>query len=158
LFEEDGRRDHPIINPQTGEPAEGILPVTVIGPDGTRREIVAPASGRLDSDERGERRVGCRCPAEKPSVVAAAPEVCGDLESAPGGQDLLSPRPTCGSEAIVVPRRIGPSGAFLYRMPGYSSSFVTGVAVHETPRHIPGRGRKDDAMSWLSVIDRYSVS
>jgi hypothetical protein len=51
-----------------------------------------------------------------------------------------------------------PSGAFLYRMPGYSSSFVTGVAVHEAPRHIPGRGRKDDAMSWLSVIDRYSVS
>jgi thiamine biosynthesis lipoprotein len=35
FFEEDGRRYHHIINPQTGEPTEGILTVTVIGPDGT---------------------------------------------------------------------------------------------------------------------------
>ena len=35
FFEENGRRYHHIINPQTGEPTEGILTVTVIGPDGT---------------------------------------------------------------------------------------------------------------------------
>ena len=35
FFEEDGRRYHHIINPQTGEPTEGILTVTVVGPDGT---------------------------------------------------------------------------------------------------------------------------
>lgn len=34
-FEEDGRRYHHIINPATGRPTEGILTVTVIGPDGT---------------------------------------------------------------------------------------------------------------------------
>jgi thiamine biosynthesis lipoprotein len=34
-FEENGRRYHHIINPQTGRPTEGILTVTVIGPDGT---------------------------------------------------------------------------------------------------------------------------
>lgn len=34
-FEENGRRYHHIINPATGQPTEGILTVTVIGPDGT---------------------------------------------------------------------------------------------------------------------------
>jgi thiamine biosynthesis lipoprotein len=34
-FEENGRRYHHIINPTTGRPTEGILTVTVIGPDGT---------------------------------------------------------------------------------------------------------------------------
>jgi thiamine biosynthesis lipoprotein len=34
-FEEDGRRYHHILNPATGRPTEGILTVTVIGPDGT---------------------------------------------------------------------------------------------------------------------------
>jgi thiamine biosynthesis lipoprotein len=34
-FEEGGRRYHHIINPATGRPTEGILTVTVIGPDGT---------------------------------------------------------------------------------------------------------------------------
>jgi thiamine biosynthesis lipoprotein len=34
-FEENGRRYHHIINPATGRPTEGILTVTVIGPDGT---------------------------------------------------------------------------------------------------------------------------
>jgi thiamine biosynthesis lipoprotein len=35
FFEEDGRRYHHIINPATGRPTEGVLTVTVIGPDGT---------------------------------------------------------------------------------------------------------------------------
>lgn len=35
FFEENGRRYHHIINPSTGRPTEGILTVTVIGPDGT---------------------------------------------------------------------------------------------------------------------------
>ena len=34
-FEENGHRYHHIINPTTGRPTEGILTVTVIGPDGT---------------------------------------------------------------------------------------------------------------------------
>lgn len=35
FFEENGRRYHHVINPATGEPTEGILTVTVVGPDGT---------------------------------------------------------------------------------------------------------------------------
>jgi thiamine biosynthesis lipoprotein len=35
FFEEDGHRYHHIINPRTGKPTDGILTVTVIGPDGT---------------------------------------------------------------------------------------------------------------------------
>jgi thiamine biosynthesis lipoprotein len=34
-FEEDGKRYHHVINPRTGKPTEGILTVTVVGPDGT---------------------------------------------------------------------------------------------------------------------------
>ena len=35
FFEEDGRRYHHIINPLTGEPTQGVLSATVIGPDAT---------------------------------------------------------------------------------------------------------------------------
>ena len=35
FFEEDGKRYHHVINPHTGEPTEGILTVSAIGPSGT---------------------------------------------------------------------------------------------------------------------------
>ena len=35
FFEEDGRRYHHILNPSTGEPVQGVLTTTVIGPDAT---------------------------------------------------------------------------------------------------------------------------
>jgi thiamine biosynthesis lipoprotein len=35
FFEENGRRYHHIINPRTGEPTQGVLTATVIGPDAT---------------------------------------------------------------------------------------------------------------------------
>jgi len=35
FFEEDGRRYHHILNPLTGEPTQGILSVTIVGPDAT---------------------------------------------------------------------------------------------------------------------------
>ncbi len=51
-FEENGRRYHHIINPATGRPTEGVLTVTVIGPDGTLTDgldtaifVLGPAKG-----------------------------------------------------------------------------------------------------------------
>lgn len=43
FFEEDGRRYHHILNPQTGEPTEGMLSVTVIGPDATLTDGLSTA-------------------------------------------------------------------------------------------------------------------
>jgi thiamine biosynthesis lipoprotein len=42
-FEDAGRRYHHIINPATGVPAEGILSVTVIGPDATLTDGLSTA-------------------------------------------------------------------------------------------------------------------
>ena len=42
-FEASGRRYHHILNPQTGEPTEGVLSVTVIGPDATLTDGLSTA-------------------------------------------------------------------------------------------------------------------
>lgn len=43
FFEDEGRRYHHIINPTTGTPTEGILSVTVIGPDATMTDGLSTA-------------------------------------------------------------------------------------------------------------------
>ncbi len=43
FFEEGGRRYHHILNPSTGEPTQGILSVTVIGPDATLTDGLSTA-------------------------------------------------------------------------------------------------------------------
>jgi len=43
FFEEGGRRYHHILNPLTGEPTEGVLSVTVIGPDATLTDGLSTA-------------------------------------------------------------------------------------------------------------------
>lgn len=50
-FEENGRRYHHIINPATGRPTEGILTVTVIGPDGTLTDGLDTAIFVLGAEE-----------------------------------------------------------------------------------------------------------
>ncbi len=43
FFEEGGRRYHHILNPSTGEPTEGVLSVTVLGPDATLTDGLSTA-------------------------------------------------------------------------------------------------------------------
>jgi FAD:protein FMN transferase len=50
-FEENGHRYHHIINPATGRPTEGILTVTVIGPDGTMTDGLDTAIFVLGAEE-----------------------------------------------------------------------------------------------------------
>jgi len=50
-FEEDGRRYHHILNPATGRPTEGILTVTVIGPDGTMTDGLDTAIFVMGAEE-----------------------------------------------------------------------------------------------------------
>jgi thiamine biosynthesis lipoprotein len=50
-FEENGRRYHHIINPATGRPTEGVLTVTVIGPDGTLTDGLDTAIFVLGAEE-----------------------------------------------------------------------------------------------------------
>jgi len=50
-FEENGRRYHHIINPATGRPTEGVLTVTVIGPDGTMTDGLDTAIFVLGAEE-----------------------------------------------------------------------------------------------------------
>ena len=51
FFEEDGKRYHHVINPQTGKPTEGVLTVTVIGPDGTMTDGLDTAIFVLGAEE-----------------------------------------------------------------------------------------------------------
>jgi thiamine biosynthesis lipoprotein len=51
FFEEDGKRYHHVINPRTGKPTEGILTVTVIGPDGTMTDGLDTAIFVLGAEE-----------------------------------------------------------------------------------------------------------
>lgn len=51
FFDEDGRRYHHILNPATGEPTEGILSVTVIGPDATMTDGLSTTLFVLGVDE-----------------------------------------------------------------------------------------------------------
>jgi thiamine biosynthesis lipoprotein len=43
FFEQDGRRYHHILNPATGQPTQGILSATVIGPDATMTDGLSTA-------------------------------------------------------------------------------------------------------------------
>jgi thiamine biosynthesis lipoprotein len=43
FFEDDGRRYHHIINPITGEPTQGLMSVTVVGPDATSTDGLSTA-------------------------------------------------------------------------------------------------------------------
>jgi thiamine biosynthesis lipoprotein len=52
FFEDGGRRYHHILNPTTGEPTQGLLSVTVIGPDATSTDGLSTAVFVLGS-ERG---------------------------------------------------------------------------------------------------------
>jgi thiamine biosynthesis lipoprotein len=51
FFEEGGQRYHHIINPSTGRPTQGILTVTVIGPDGTLTDGLGTAIFVLGAEE-----------------------------------------------------------------------------------------------------------
>jgi thiamine biosynthesis lipoprotein len=51
FFEEDGHRYHHILNPATGKPTEGMLSVTVIGPDATQTDGLATTLFVLGSDD-----------------------------------------------------------------------------------------------------------
>lgn len=51
FFEEDGRRYHHIIDPSSGRPTEGILSVTVIGPDATMTDGLSTTLFVLGVDE-----------------------------------------------------------------------------------------------------------
>jgi len=51
FFEENGRRYHHVISPATGEPTEGILTVTVIGPSGAMTDSLETAIFVLGAEE-----------------------------------------------------------------------------------------------------------
>ena len=50
-FEEGGRRYHHIINPLTGEPTQGVLSATVIGPDATMTDGLSTTVFVLGADK-----------------------------------------------------------------------------------------------------------
>lgn len=50
-FEEDGRRYHHILNPSTGLPVEGVLSVTIVGPDATVTDGLSTSVFVLGAEE-----------------------------------------------------------------------------------------------------------
>jgi thiamine biosynthesis lipoprotein len=72
--DEDGRRYHHIINPATGAPTEGILSVTVLGPDATTTDGLSTTLFVLGA-ERGLALLARSFPGYEAVIVDAAGQV-----------------------------------------------------------------------------------
>jgi thiamine biosynthesis lipoprotein len=83
FFEEDGRRYHHIINPATGRPTEGVLTVTVIGPDGTLTDGLDTAIFVLGAEE------GLKLMESYPDYEAIIVDSAGKISYTPG---LIAPQ------------------------------------------------------------------
>ena len=78
FFEENGERYHHIINPATGRPTEGILSVTVVGPDATLTDGLSTALFVLGVER------GLKTLAEFPGYDAVFIDAAGTLRYSPG--------------------------------------------------------------------------
>jgi thiamine biosynthesis lipoprotein len=84
FFEEDGKRYHHVINPRTGKPTEGILTVTVIGPDGTMTDGLDTAIFVLGAEEGLKMIAGY--PDYEAIIVDSAGKISYSSGLAPPGQ------------------------------------------------------------------------
>jgi len=84
FFEEDGKRYHHVINPRTGKPTEGILTVTVIGPDGTMTDGLDTAIFVLGVEEGLE--LIKRYPEYEAIIVDSSGKISYSSGLAPPGQ------------------------------------------------------------------------
>jgi thiamine biosynthesis lipoprotein len=78
FFEENGRRYHHIINPATGRPTEGVLTVTVIGPDGTLTDGLDTAVFVLGAE------AGLKLMESYPDYEAIIVDATGKISYTPG--------------------------------------------------------------------------
>lgn len=78
FFEEGGRRYHHIINPLTGEPTQGVLSATVIGPDATVTDGLSTTIFVLGSDR------GLALIEEFPDYEAIVVDASGELRYSSG--------------------------------------------------------------------------
>jgi thiamine biosynthesis lipoprotein len=78
FFEENGRRYHHIINPATGRPTEGVLTVTVIGPDGTLTDGLDTAVFVLGAE------AGLKLMESYPDYEAIIVDAMGKISYTPG--------------------------------------------------------------------------
>jgi thiamine biosynthesis lipoprotein len=78
FFEENGHRYHHIINPATGRPTEGVLTVTVIGPDGTLTDGLDTAIFVLGAEE------GLKLMESYPDYEAIIVDSAGKISYTPG--------------------------------------------------------------------------
>jgi len=74
FFEAGGRRYHHILNPATGEPSEGVLSVTVIGPDATTTDGLSTTLFVM-GPEAGLRLLAQSFPAYEAVIVDVAGKV-----------------------------------------------------------------------------------